>query len=31
MERLAQMLGEYNVLQAFWMTVQLTVLGALGH
>ncbi|MFP5417158.1 MAG: amino acid ABC transporter permease [Actinomycetes bacterium] len=30
MERLSQMLSDYNVLQAFWMTVQLTLWGAVG-
>lgn len=30
MDRLGQMLSDYNVLQAFWMTVQLTFWGALG-
>ena len=30
MERISQMLAEYHVLDAFWMTIQLTVLGALG-
>lgn len=30
MDRLSQMLSDYNVVQAFWMTIQLTVLGALG-
>lgn len=30
MDRIAQMLAEYHVLDAFWMTIQLTVLGALG-
>ncbi|MFT3876246.1 MAG: amino acid ABC transporter permease [Propioniciclava sp.] len=30
MDRLSQMLTDYNVLGAFWMTIQLTVWGALG-
>ena len=30
MERIGQMLSDYNVLQAFWMTVQLTLWGAVG-
>lgn len=30
MDRLSQMLSDYNVLSAFWMTVQLTFWGALG-
>lgn len=30
MDRIGQMLAEYHVLDAFWMTIQLTVLGALG-
>ncbi len=30
MERLGQMLAEYNVLGAFWLTIQLTFWGALG-
>ncbi|WP_232548686.1 amino acid ABC transporter permease [Propioniciclava soli] len=30
MERLMQMLSDYNVLAAFWTTIQLTVYGAIG-
>ncbi len=30
MDRISQMLSDYNVLAAFWMTVQLTFWGALG-
>lgn len=30
MDRISQMLSDYNVLNAFWMTVQLTFWGALG-
>lgn len=30
MDRIGEMLAQYNVLEAFWMTIQLTFFGALG-